>query len=267
MRTRCDLFVLPFARRESGKDLFFEVRALFGIDQRRSSFLAYSMTLALTPAVYALPASSATPEDGPMTQFISLVASSSASTADADADAPADNTRRVVHHLAHLTVLQITNVTESIPSYLLAVIMVLAVVLIFLLCWCALAPLSRFILFPAICTEMHTLLARRGNHTFVWPLHKTKLLHLPRRVGTNTTANFLTALSLSLLACRVQGLLLLHVPRRRRAPGLPRGQEEETRREARMSLVTTRRHEVEREHSFLERYVVVFIGERAKRCS
>ena len=138
-----------------------------------------------------------------MTQFISLVASSSASTADADADAPADNTRRVVHHLAHLTVLQITNVTESIPSYLLAVIMVLAVVLIFLLCWCALAPLSRFILSRQFAQEMHTLLARRGNHTFVWPLHKTRLLHLPRLDGTNTITNTHRSLSLfSRVVCR-----------------------------------------------------------------
>ena len=201
-----------------------------------------------------------------MTQFISLVASSSASTADADADAPADNTRRVVHHLAHLTVLQITNVTESIPSYLLAVIMVLAVVLIFLLCWCALAPLSRFILSRQFAQEMHTLLARRGARILCVALAQDQTIALAASRWHKHNRQY-SPLSLSLLACRVQGLLLLHVPRRRRAPGLPRGQEEETRREARVSLVTTRRHEEEREHSFLERYVVVFIGERAKRCS
>ena len=200
-----------------------------------------------------------------MTQFISLVASSSASTADADADAPADNTRRVVHHLAHLTVLQITNVTESIPSYLLAVIMVLAVVLIFLLCWCALAPLSRFILSRQFAQEMHTAGAARQPYLCV-ALAQDQTIALAASRWHKHNRQY-SPLSLSLLACRVQGLLLLHVPRRRRAPGLPRGQEEETRREARMSLVTTRRHEVEREHSFLERYVVVFIGERAKRCS
>ena len=131
-----------------------------------------------------------------MTQFISLVASSSASTADADADAPADNTRRVVHHLAHLTVLQITNVTESIPSYLLAVIMVLAVVLIFLLCWCALAPLSRFIL-PG---NLHKRCAHcwRGAATIPLCGPCTRPDYCTCRVSmAQTQSPILTALSLS----------------------------------------------------------------------
>ena len=85
LRTGCDLFVLPSRGVKVKKNACFEVRALFGIDQPSLFLLRvqHERRVVTRSAVYALPAPSATPEDGPMTQFISLVASSSASTAGA----------------------------------------------------------------------------------------------------------------------------------------------------------------------------------------
>ena len=110
-----------------------------------------------------------------------------------------------MHHLAHLTVLQITNVTESIPSYLLAVIMVLAVVLIFLLCWRRFLPLSRFFFFilPAICTrDAHTAGAARRTYLCV-ALAQDQTIALAASRWHKHNRQY-SPLSLS-CPCRVQG--------------------------------------------------------------
>ena len=124
------------------------------------------LVLAASTAVYAYAPAPDESERGSLTHFISLVASDAFSAHAHAANSPTVQAASAAHesgppaHVAHVAVRSavvfFSGVVESVPSYMIACVMVLAVVAVFALCWCVRVPLySLFISLSAPETHTH----------------------------------------------------------------------------------------------------------------
>ena len=123
------------------------------------------LVLAASTAVYAYAPAPDESERGSLTHFISLVASDAFSAHAHAANSPTVQAASAAHesgppaHVAHVAVRSavvfFSDVVQSVPSYMIACVMVLAVVAVFALCWCVHVPIySPFISLSA--PETHT---------------------------------------------------------------------------------------------------------------
>ena len=138
------------------------------------------LVLAASTAVYAYAPAPDESERGSLTHFISLVASDAFSAHAHAANSPTVQAASAAHesgppaHVAHVAVRSavvfFSGVVESVPSYMIACVMVLAVVAVFALCWCVRVPLYS----PFISLSLH-------------PKHTHALEQLPTAIARPAT--------------------------------------------------------------------------------